>query len=75
MTPTAKRPKLRTVPLTAVLPLRAGLAYITCSPGQWDNLLSEAYGAGWVLLLTVAQRSLNFSAVRIGDDTQRFRTG
>lgn len=47
---TATRPRLRSVPLPSVLPLRPGTAYITMSVGQWDATLATCYGAGFVLL-------------------------
>jgi hypothetical protein len=45
-----RRPALNEVPLAAVWPPLPGVCYVTLSPGQWDGLLSEAYGLGWVLL-------------------------
>ena len=41
---------LRRVPLDDVLPLRAGVLYITMAEHQWDAALADAYRAGWVLL-------------------------
>ena len=50
-----QRPQLRSVPLADVLPPRCGVGHITMSPGQWDELLAEAYQTGWVLLELDAQ--------------------
>lgn len=47
---TASRPPLQTVPLASVFPPRRGMAYITCSPGQWDGVLRAAYEVGFVLI-------------------------
>ncbi len=44
------RPPLTATPLADVFPLRRGLCYATCSPGQWDAVLQAAYDCGWVLL-------------------------
>jgi hypothetical protein len=44
------QPSLREVPLASVWPPRRGLCYITLSSGQWDGLLRDAYGRGFVLL-------------------------
>jgi hypothetical protein len=44
-----KRPNLESVPLPNPFPV-PGECYITCSPGQWDRVLQEAYNRGWMLL-------------------------
>jgi hypothetical protein len=46
------RRDLTPFPLADVLPLepRSGQRVVTMSEGQWDNLLSEAYAQGWILL-------------------------
>jgi hypothetical protein len=44
------RPDLNRVAMSAVWPMREGCCYATMSVGQWDELLSEAYRQGWVLL-------------------------
>lgn len=46
-----KRPTLRSVSLSDVLPLgeRSRLV-VTMTLGQWDELLRQAYNDGWVLL-------------------------
>ena len=41
---------LRPIPLSEVLPLRGGQAYITMSEDQWDFIHSVAYKAGFILL-------------------------
>jgi hypothetical protein len=47
---TDRRPRLRRVPLSGMLPPRSGFAYVTMSEGQWNTLLATAYRTGWVLL-------------------------
>jgi hypothetical protein len=44
------RPRLWPIPLASVLPPHPGQCFITMSECQWDELLAEAYGAGWILL-------------------------
>lgn len=51
MTTTTTRPNLRPVPLASVWPVRPGRCYCTMAPDQWDQLLAEAYAAGWTLLV------------------------
>jgi hypothetical protein len=46
----SERPKLRSVPLADVLPVRPGVCYCTMSEGQWDTLLQAAYDLHFVLL-------------------------
>ena len=43
------RPELNQVPLPNPFPVK-GECYMTVSPGQWDELLNEAYNRGWTLL-------------------------
>jgi hypothetical protein len=44
------RPLLRQVPLSSVWPPLPGQCYCTMSAGQWDDTLSAAADAGFVLL-------------------------
>lgn len=52
MTTQTKRPILREVPLSDVLPIRrdAAQTIVTMSEGQWDDLLDYNYNHGSVLL-------------------------
>ena len=45
------RRDLKPFPLADLLPLgRSGQLVVTMAEGQWDDMLSAAYSAGWVLL-------------------------
>jgi len=48
MTNTEKRPELDSTPIPDIT--KPGGLFITCSPGQWDDMLEIAYDEGWTLL-------------------------